>query len=264
MENITKLLKERKQYLLHLRREKEKALVRAPEGCLRICKHGGKMQHYHRKDFKDTSGTYIKQKDIRLAERLAQKDYDKKVIQSAEKEINAISKYLAAVPGKSVEEIYKSLHKERQHLIQPILQTEDEYIADWEQVDYSGKDFDIYSSKLYTAKGERVRSKSEVIIADTLNREKIPYRYEYPIYVEGWGTVHPDFTVLNIGERKEMYWEHLGMMDDLTYVEKALDKINVYAQNGILPGKNLILTFETSKAPLNQKIVQIMIEQYLV
>lgn len=263
MENITELLKAREQYLLQLRKEKEKALAKAPEGYLRICKHGNKMQHYHRKDPKDFSGTYIKEKDIRLAQRLAQKDYDKKVLQSADREIVAIQKYFTAMPVRNVEEIYISLHEERQHLIQPIQETEEEYVADWERLEYSGKDFDAYSPKLYTAKGERVRSKSEVIIADTLNREKIPYRYECPLYVEGWGTVYPDFTVLNIRERKEMYWEHLGMMDDMVYVEKALDKINIYALNGILPGKNLILTYETAKEPLNQKMVQIMIDQYM-
>ena len=66
----------------------------------------------------------------------------------------------------------------------------------------------------YTSKGERVRSKSEVIIADVLNREGVPYRYEYPIYIKGIGKIYPDFTVLNIGIRKEMIWDHFGMMDD--------------------------------------------------
>lgn len=52
---------------------------------------------------------------------------------------------------------------------------------------------------------------------------------------------------------KEMYWEHLGMMDDSNYVENALQKIALYEQNGIFPGKNLILTYETGKNPINQK-----------
>lgn len=45
-------------------------------------------------------------------------------------------------------------------------------------------------------------------------------------------------------------------MDDLGYVEKALDKITIYAQNDILPGKNLILTYETAQTPLNQRKVK--------
>lgn len=73
--------------------------------------------------------------------------------------------------------------------------------------EYRGKGFDESTSEFYTAKGEKVRSKSEVIIADVLSREGIPYRYEYPLYLKGIGKVHPDFTVLNVKQRKEIYWE---------------------------------------------------------
>ena len=60
-----------------------------------------------------------------------------------------------------------------------------------------------------------------------------------------------------------MYWEHLGMMDDPSYVEKSLQKITLYEQNGIFPGENLILTYETRKNPMNQKIIRLMIQRYL-
>lgn len=263
MEKIIQLLKEREKDLLKIKKGKEKALEKAPEGCLRICKHGRSYQYYHRKIPADFSGVYIKAKDKKLAQRLAQKDYDEKVLRSADKEINAIRRFLATIPDISIEDIYESIHKERQLLVQPIVQTEEEYVISWESVEYQGKGFDANTPQLFTAKGERVRSKSEVIIADSLNREGIPYRYECPIYVEGWGSVHPDFTILNIKERKEIYWEHLGLMDDMDYVGRALEKITVYGQNGILPGKNLILTYETAKYPLNQKMVHMMIEEYL-
>lgn len=69
--------------------------------------------------------------------------------------------------------------------------------------------------------------------------------------------------VLNVKKRKEFYWEHLGMMDDLGYVEKALHKIAVYEQNGICLRENLILTYETSRNPLSQKMVMNRIECYL-
>lgn len=263
MENVEELLRAREKYLLQICKEKEKTLAKAPEGYLRICKHGKHTQYYYRKDPKDFSGVYIKAKDKKLAQKLAQKDYDEKIVRSAEKEIKAIQRFLSAMPIINAEGIYQSLHKERQSLVHPIMETEEEFIAGWEAMEYQGKDFDMFTPKLYTAKGERVRSKSEVIIADSLSRAGVPYRYECPIYVEGWGTVHPDFTVLNAKERKEIYWEHLGLMDDLGYVEKALDKITIYAQNDILPGKNLILTYETAQTPLNQRMVQKMIEQYI-
>ena len=65
-------------------------------------------------------------------------------------------------------------------------------------------------------------SKSEIILADLLNRNGIPYRYEYPVHLKGWGKVYPDFTLLDVRKRREIYWEHFGMMDDSEYAEKAI------------------------------------------
>ena len=53
------------------------------------------------------------------------------------------------------------------------------------------------------------------------------------------------------------------MMDDPVYVEKALKKIAVYEQNGIFPGENLILTYETRMTPIRQKLIAFMIQHYL-
>lgn len=54
------------------------------------------------------------------------------------------------------------------------------------------------------------------------------------------------------------------MMDDEEYVAHAMQKIETYAGNGILPGKNLILTHETSQRPLNVKTVQKLIDAFLI
>ncbi|MGN0432702.1 MAG: hypothetical protein ACI4EQ_10150 [Lachnospiraceae bacterium] len=263
MESIKNLLEIRRNHLLQLKDEKEKALTKAPQGSLRVCNQGNKVRYYKRSDPKDFNGVYIKRKDSEIAQKLAQKDYDKKVLCSVEKELYAIRKYFENCPEMCAEEIYENLHEGRQKLIQPICQTEEEYVREWLSVRFDGKGFDEMSPKMYTAKGERVRSKSEIIIADALNREGIPYRYEYPIRLKGYGKFYPDFTVLNVRKRKEIYWEHLGMMDDADYVNNALQKIKIYEENGIYTGEKLILTYETKKNPINQKIVCRMISRYL-
>lgn len=263
MEQIKKMLEERENYLLQLKKEKEKALKAAPEGSLRICSRGNKAQYYQRNDPKDFNGVYIRENDFVLAQKLAQKDYDSRILAAAEKELKAIQKYCSSCPNAEVEEIYESLHKERRKLITPIIETEEQFVHNWENFVFQGKEIDETIPEIYTAKGERVRSKSEVIIADILHGEGIPYRYECPLRLKGWGRVYPDFTVLNVRERKEIYWEHLGMMDDPNYVENALQKIALYEQNGIFPGENLILTYETKKCPVNQKVVRAMVGRYL-
>ena len=140
---------------------------------------------------------------------------------------------------------------------------DEEFVKQWQAVEYKGKCFNDSVPEIYTIREERVRSKSELIIADLLNKEGIPYRYESPILLSGLGTVYPDFTVLNVKHRKELYWEHLGMMDDSEYVEKALQKIAMYEENGIFQGESLILTYETRLNPISPTIVKLMISQYL-
>lgn len=97
-----------------------------------------------------------------------------------------------------------------------------------------------------------------------MNKEGVPYRYEFPIHLNGIGKVYPDFTVLNKRERKEMHWEHLGMMDDPDYAEKAVRKIEMYQNNGFFPGDKLILTYETKMNPINPQTVMLIIQRYLL
>ena len=54
------------------------------------------------------------------------------------------------------------------------------------------------------------------------------------------------------------------MMDDEKYSEKTVQKIETYQKNGIYPGEKLLLTYETSKKPLNIILVEQMLIKYLV
>ena len=263
MEKVKKYLEERAKVLLQLKRDKEKALQKAPEGTLRINTHDGRIQYYHRVEHNNSAGLYIPKKKSSLIHKLAQKDYDQKILRAVDKELGAIKKYYDNYPDITAEQVYSKLHEERQKLVNPIEDTEEKYIQKWETVQYVGKVIDESIPEFYTAKNERVRSKSELIIADLLTKENVPYRYEYPIYLKGVGPVYPDFMVLNVKTRTEFYWEHFGMMDDSSYLEKALHKIEMYEQNGIFPGEKLLITCETRTSPLNQRNIMNLIQHYL-
>lgn len=256
-------MQERKEYLCAIRKKKEKELASAPEGTLRICRNGNNAYYYRRTDPKDRSGVYLPKKDIHIAEKLAQKDYNEQVLRSIEKEIKAINRYLEGCPNVHIEEVYERLHIERQKLVNPIRQTDEQYIKEWVAVRYQGKEFEENTPEFFTVKGERVRSKSEIIIADLLAREGIPYRYEYPLYIKGYGTIYPDFTILNVRTRKEYYWEHFGMMDNSVYAEHAIQKIASYENSGIEIGEKLIVTYETKSMPMNQKQITRIVERKL-
>ena len=161
MNEIRELLAARKAELCKIQKNKEQALKTAPKGSLRISGHGDKMQYYHRCDPQNNNGIYLKEKEIRIAKALAQKDYDQKVLQAVEKEMKVIDRFVLHYPQNRAEEIYQDLHMERQKLVCPIRESDEEYVYKWEKIEYMGKTMDDNVSELYTAKGEQVRSKSE-------------------------------------------------------------------------------------------------------
>lgn len=106
-----------------------------------------------------------------------------------------------------------------------------------------------------------MRSKSEVIIADRLTANDIPYYYEGEIGAADFiPSVRPDFLVLNKRERRVYVWEHMGRMDDPDYCAKKIGSMEQYAQAGFVQGVNMIVTFESSKHPLNTKYIDQIIK----
>ena len=156
------------------------------------------------------------------------------------------------------------LHTQRQLLVTPIEPIWEKELVRWYDSEYHGKEFYEGTAEIVTEKGERVRSKSEKILADYFYRNNILYQYERPLYLKGYGTVYPDFTFLSKKTRKEIYWKHEGMMDKPEYAKSAVKKIESYQRNGIHLGERLILTFETELTVLNSQIVEELVEKYLV
>lgn len=261
---LVKQVRERKAEIEQLLIEKENALKDAPEGKLRIVKNKRILQFYHRRDASERNGTYLKRSQDLLAAALMQKEYDCKLVHELKAEITTLGRLLDDYRPERIEEIYLSQHESRKDWIHPAILLDEDYIKRWMSVEYEKKTFEENAPEYYTAKGERVRSKSEVIIADSLSRFEIPYRYEYPIHISGIGTVHPDFTCLNIGNRKEYLWEHNGMMSDSDYADYALNKIEKYYSSGYYPGENLILSFESASRPLSTRIIEHYIRNFLL
>lgn len=227
-------------------------LKNAPPGELRVIRHHTNYQYYHSLP---GQRNYISKKNPELAIKLAQKEYDEIVLAkalAAQEQVDALWHTLEI----DYDEIINQFSEEKKKLIKPYFPSNDEFIKQWESMSYDSKPIDESTPELFSNNGEQVRSKSEKIIADKLAEMGIPYRYEAPLFLGTMGIVYPDFTLLKVCTREEIYWEHLGMMDDPSYVHKALNKINTYIRNGYIPGKNLLLTFESKAIPLNMRNVE--------
>lgn len=115
-----------------------------------------------------------------------------------------------------------------------------------------------------TARGELVRSKSEVIIADALYDKGIDYNYEKELSLGEDGIRIPDFTIDDAESGTLIYWEHCGMMNDEGYRLRWTAKRAVYEKHGIVEGKNLIVTYDNADGGIDSQAIRKLIERYLL
>lgn len=248
-----------------------------PPGFLRINHKNGCPQYYHviglseqddrivdEQAQRKQSVKYIRKKDLAIVPLLAQKQYDLKLLKELQARKTALKNLLSVYSDTNPYSIIESYCPDRVNLIQTDYISDELYAEYWQSKQYNRDSFTEDIPEIYTVKGERVRSKSEKIIADTFERLCIPYRYEFPVKLFSGRWIHPDFMVLNKRTRKEYFWEHFGLLDNPEYCAKALKKLEELAENGILPGKNLIITAESSQRVLNNKMINKHIQEYLI
>lgn len=104
--------------------------------------------------------------------------------------------------------------------------------------------------KYETRQGRRVRSKSEVFWNDALMDAAAVFRYENALTLKSGKVIYPDFTVLHPTDRRLVFIEHFGRMDDPKYAMNSMRRLQEYAENGYIPGRDVFFTMETKEQPL--------------
>ena len=225
----------------------------------------GKPRFYARgKDRRERYLTEQQGEKIRL---LAQQRYEKRLVNMARFERDHVRKCLKLLePDVDIEKVYDSMPEDLKPFIVADGTTDKGFGRKWQEERVPSARPLVDGEGYRTMRGENVRSKSEVIIADRLFHAGIPYRYEVmiPLEFEDIIRVYPDFQILNVRTRKVFYWEHLGMLGDIDYFDNQLKKISGYARNGYVPGKNLLLTFESKNRPLDVFCVEALIKEFLI
>ena len=253
----------------------------APEGYLKWQNKNGKTYYYQQymqdvpmiadktmdtENFDKWKRKYIRKRDIGIVAALAQKNYYSSVKPLVQKQLKELKQFVNKYPKENLEEIYEALSVERKRFVKPLQVSVKQKIIQWEAEVYEKNTKYSENLKFETDQGELVRSKSEVIIANLLyqNQNHILYKYERPLEmtIEGRSKiVYPDFTILSKRTGKIIYWEHAGRMDAPYYVNDFVKKMNTYVTNGLLPGKDVILTYETQNNPLEISAVKRMIKE---
>ena len=263
MKGLRELLLKEQARLEAIKQKLESELAGAPEGTLRITKSNGYSQYYHHfSDSVQRNGKYLPGTEETLIKALAQKAYNRKILRLVERRMSQIKQITKDYREDEIEVIFKKQAMERKNLVHPVEPIKEQIINTWINEEYTCKGFKDEDVLIYSEKGERVRSKTEKIIADYLYRNNIPYKYEKPLVLKGYGTIYPDFTLLSTDTYEELYWEHDGRMDDPVYASNAVKKIKMYETNGIFIGERLILTFETQKIVLNTSEIERIVERF--
>ena len=260
---LDELMSER-AHLLQLMAKAQKDYSSAPEGSLRIARATTTPNYYHRKDSSDKNGSYIKASDQDLAKALAQKQYAATVQDISKQRIFNIDALINDYRTNQISLIPESYNLARRKLIKPYLLNDEEYVQKWLETPYISNPSYPENLIFETANGIKVRSKSEQIIAENLSRLRIPYKYEAPIYYGHNNAVYPDFTLLNIHQRKIIYYEHFGKMDEDGYRDDFFRKLKLYNSIGVFMGKNFICTFEDKKHPFDFATHRKMFEDLLL
>lgn len=241
----------------------EARMLQLPEGSLHI--KGGYLYRLIRKDgkLKYLTIPYGYRGREKLIQELQEKRYAagaipilKKNLKTYRKALKRLDVYDPQQLKQELPEVYRGFDCSRISLR-----------GDIDPHDWAARPYDKSRSRpedlIYKSEGGILtRSKAEADIATKLEQTGLRFRYEELIRV-GNRIMAPDFAVLHPAERRVKYWEHLGMMDNPRYAEKAMDRLCAYAANGIRTGDNLIITWETRAYPLLFEQINACIRQYL-
>jgi len=239
-----------------------------PDGILYPKKEKTELRYYKR-GTKNGQTVYLGKDCKEEIILLEQKNYCEKLQKTALEEktkLLRVKKILEDTPDWRT--VFYGIPVQKRHLIAPL---------EVKTARISEKELEVWKSQRVrknepspnkTSKGEYVKSKSELIIADRLEKAGVPYHYEagLGLFEEKIGQIlewHPDFKVLNVRTGKEYWWEHFGKLDNQDYYSVFVYKLMVYAMNDIFMGDNLIVTTETSKSSLHTEYVDSLIEHYL-
>lgn len=273
MSTITKMAKEEICRLENELKKIDAFLNKAPQGYLKWQNKNGRT--YYAYEFEEKiehcskwTRKYITKKEISLAKALAQKYYYLRIRSIIEKNLKELRRFIKVYRQNEVEEIYDNLCDERKELTTPVSMSVQGKINQWKNESYEKNKKYPENLRYQTEQGDWVRSKSEVIIANMLyqNRNHILYKYERPLEVMENGqmkTIYPDFTIMNLHTGTVRYWEHAGRMDDTNYANEFVKKMNIYVTNGLLPGKDVFLSFESSGIGLDIGIVKQLIKELI-
>lgn len=139
-------------------------------------------------------------------------------------------------------------------------------LSAWQNTKFMDNRFPMPQNANQAADGTRMRSKSEIILYNIICDLGLPVKYDVDINLvnETGEKVYKnaDF-VFPHKDGGLVVLEHLGLLDDDTYLTKAVHKVRLYQRNGYTVNDRLFLTADDTNGKFNafmaKELVKVMI-----
>ena len=221
--------------------------------------HGKKRDRYY--IFDKGKKVCLRANEIDIARDMSQQEYENRLIQIMTEIIDCAKKLDRLIAVEPLKRAFESLSPAKKKLVRSPFPTDEELAQIW--LAQPGNKYTKRAEELIcpAINGKMYRSKSEATIADYLDENNIAFKYENELVLSNGITYYPDFTIYMPATRREIIWEHFGMMDDMDYRNKAFLKIRKYEANGLFRHDSFIWTFETGRFPLDTKSIRKMAQE---
>lgn len=212
----------------------------------------------------NNSREYIAKKNLDMVRRVFQRQYYLEARKVLLREASLLDHFIKHYNFPAVKTIYEKMSDARKSMITPIYLPDEEFIMEWRRK-FEG-DINSYpiENPYLTDNGELVRSKSEKILADLFKKLGIPYYYEPKIETDKGKKFYPDFALLCIKNRRTIYWEHFGVVNDVEYASKSFKKLDIYEKNGLYVGRDILFSVESADVPLDIRQIEKKLKEYLI
>lgn len=255
---------------IELRRERnlkslcEKYLNDAPKGFLAVRKRTHGNSYYW--TFDEGRGSTKKQKQVNISNnpelilQLTEKKIKLRMLRQIANNLPHLEELSQIYRPVSSEKIAKECAPKYQEalMLRKKRQVEARLTAPYDKFPY---DPDVHVHE--TDYGERVRSKSEQLLANTLFAYGIPFHYEEAFQCSNGTVLFPDFRIL-LPDNDWNIWEHFGLLSKESYCISNAKKLNLFQQSSLTIGSNLILTMDDNKGDFSCRIINETIKQQLL
>lgn len=257
--NINSLISKQAEELQEKLKQMKQEQQVLPKGKLTVAKDRKWVKLYRTID---GERFYIPQKEQELAKQLAKRQYLEAKIHDYERTLKACNTFLRQTNFLPAVTEYES--EDGRYYPYVFSNTLKNEIVTWYKSDYDR--CDRYPEKRIhkSNSGNKLRSKSEVLIDEMLYRYGLMYHYEEKLVLSNGYILYPDFKVFSEKFKRFIFWEHLGMIDDASYLAANFKKMQQYLADGIIPNRDLIITSESKDVPLDYEFVDFYIHQFLL